>query len=112
MAEHQLPKLTVRVRFSSPAPNVKARVGDHPPNLGLSVSDLAGGSPYARRFCPSTPDTASPGRNAEDRRQLRGDPGNSTALQLRPIPCLYKLAKPGTGTVVRKLNDAFAARTG
>src|ERR1700739_855389 len=37
MAEHQLPKLTVRVRFSSPAPMVKAQVGSVFRTLGLRI---------------------------------------------------------------------------
>jgi hypothetical protein len=35
----ELPKLTVRVRFPSPAPNPKAQAGDSLPNLGLARSD-------------------------------------------------------------------------
>src|SRR3954452_20541266 len=45
MAEHQLPKLTVRVRFPSPAPRTKPRPGEVLPDLG---------------FCPSR--TGSPRR--------------------------------------------------
>jgi hypothetical protein len=35
MAEHQLPKLTVRVRFPSSAPSMKAQVGSDFRTLGL-----------------------------------------------------------------------------
>src|SRR5215831_15930225 len=35
MAEHQLPKLTVRVRFPSPAPITKAQAGSDFRTLGL-----------------------------------------------------------------------------
>jgi hypothetical protein len=41
MAEHQLPKLTVRVRFPSPAPRSKAQVRKWFPNLGLARSSKA-----------------------------------------------------------------------
>src|SRR5690348_10941830 len=46
MAEHQLPKLTVRVRFSSPAPRTKAQVRDMIPTQAVILVDAVR-SPWA-----------------------------------------------------------------
>jgi hypothetical protein len=40
MVEHQLPKLTVRVRFPSSAPSMKAQVSGRLLNLGFVVSGV------------------------------------------------------------------------
>jgi hypothetical protein len=48
MAEHQLPKLTVRVRFPSPAPHCKAPgQGWNPRSWGFGGADFLGGEAVA-----------------------------------------------------------------
>ena len=87
MAEHQLPKLTVRVRFSSPAPTRKAQVDGHASPLpGLRLSKVIRScGPIRARYPP--PNSPSPKLPLTHRHHRSGVCSPSSSFAPCPGPC-------------------------